>query len=96
MKTTQYEGVFWDANCQLWRASIDIRGKPKFLGVFATDTEAAQKRMDTWQKEEEKEKSSSVKKAESAQRYAALVPKYSSFCTHTGMLCFFKGAYNTE
>ena len=50
----RYEGVFWDVNCQLWRASIDVRGKPKFLGVFATDFTAADARRRAQQKEHER------------------------------------------
>ena len=68
VKTTEHEGVFWDINCQLWRASIDIRGKTKFLGVFTTDAEAADKRREEQQKEDEKDASNAAKKVKSAQR----------------------------
>jgi len=42
-KTSSYRGVTWDKAKNKWRASITIAGKPKVLGTFGNEREAAKK-----------------------------------------------------
>jgi hypothetical protein len=40
-RTSKYKGVSFDPTRGTWRAQIQHRGKPKFLGRFVTENEAA-------------------------------------------------------
>jgi hypothetical protein len=39
--TSRFKGVSWDSTRGLWRASITIRGRSKFLGRYANESDAA-------------------------------------------------------
>jgi len=37
--SSQYKGVYWEKNCNKWRASVRINGKHTYLGFFDPDHE---------------------------------------------------------
>ena len=39
--SSKYKGVYWHKNRQIWEAGIRINNKPKYLGSFADEKEAA-------------------------------------------------------
>lgn len=39
--SSKYPGVYWKKNAKKWRAHIQINGKPKHLGYFNNEREAA-------------------------------------------------------
>ena len=39
--TSQYSGVSWYKDCKKWQASIRIKGKPTYLGLFTEEIDAA-------------------------------------------------------
>lgn len=41
LKTSKYKGVHWSKNTNKWRATIQINGKNKHLGLFKNEKEAA-------------------------------------------------------
>lgn len=40
--TTGYKGIYWDTQCNCWRAKININGKSHCIGRYETPTKAAQ------------------------------------------------------
>lgn len=40
-RTSQYKGVYWNKEKNKWKAHIKINGKPKYLGYFTSEEDAA-------------------------------------------------------
>ena len=64
--SSQFDGVTWDSNCQLWRACIELRGKVVHLGVFTTERGAAAAHDRELKKQREKAALLAARKAQKA------------------------------